>query len=298
MIKRTILIFALVLNVAAVSAQTTTPVSIEGHRGARGYLPENTIPSFILAIEQGADTIEIDVVVSKDKKVVVSHEPWFASTIASAPNGSRITKEDERNHNIFKMTYDEVKKYDVGAIGNKDFPEQVPLPIYKPLLTDVFRAIEKYTKDRGIAAVKYNIEIKSNPQGDNEFHPAVEEFVELVLKDVSEFPIAKRVIIQSFDVRPLQIIKKKETGVELSYLVSNRDTIEANIKKLGFIPDTFSPHFSLLTKELVKYCRDNNMKLVPWTVNTIEDLQKVKMFGPDAVITDYPDRAVKVFRNK
>lgn len=297
MIKWTVLIFTLIFQVAVVSAQTT-PVSIEGHRGARGYLPENTIPSFILAIEQGADTIEIDVVVSKDKKVVVSHEPWFASTISTAPNGSRIAKETEREHNIYKLTYEEVKKYDVGAIGNKDFPEQVPLPIYKPLLTDVFAAIEKYTKDRGIAPVRYNIEIKSNPQGDDVFHPGVEEFVELVLRDIADFGLEKRVIVQSFDVRPLQIIKKKKAAVELSYLVSNLDGIEKNIEKLGFVPDTYSPHYSLLTKELAKYCRDNGMKLVPWTVNALEDLKKVKEFAPDAVITDYPDRAVKVFRVK
>lgn len=286
----------LLVSLVSVPAQTKQ-VSIEGHRGARGYLPENTIPSFILAIEQGADTIELDVVVSKDKKVVVSHEPWFASTISTTPDGGPISKENERDHNIYKMTYDEIRKYDVGVIGNKDFPEQIAMPIYKPLLADVFRIIEKYVKDRGIPAIRYNIEIKSDPKGDNVFHPGIDEFVELVLKDVSSAGLEKRAIIQSFDVRPLQVIRKRNVGVELAYLVSNRDTIEDNIKKLGFTPDTYSPHYSLLTTELAKYCRDKGMKLVPWTVNTIEDLKKVREFGLDAVITDYPDRAVKVFRS-
>ena len=169
-----IIAILLVLTISvAVSGQGSGLVSIEGHRGAKGYFPENTVPSFILAIEQGADTIELDVVISSDKKVVVSHDHWFSAAFSTTPDGVRITRETERNHNIYKMTYDEVKRYDVGGVGNAGVPEQVAFKIHKPLLTEVFATIEKYTKDRGLPPVRYNIEIKSNPQGDGVFHPEI-----------------------------------------------------------------------------------------------------------------------------
>jgi glycerophosphoryl diester phosphodiesterase len=104
--------------------------------------------------------------------------------------------------------------------------------------------------------------------------------------------------IQSFDVRPLQIIRKIDPSIKLALLVGNKDGIEKSIEKLGFKPESYSPHFSLLDDATVKYCRENGIKLVPWTVNELADLEKVKAFKPDGVITDYPDRAVKVFRGQ
>lgn len=279
-------------------SQTERLFSIEGHRGARGYLPENTVPSFIKALEQGADTLELDVVVSGDNKVVVSHEPWFSSVISVDPMGTRITKETERDQNIYKMSYDEIKRYDVGSLGNVGFPEQVKMKAVKPLLTEVFEAAEKYAKEKGIGPVRYNIEIKSTPQGDNVFHPVPELFTKLVIDDIRKHKLQAQVIIQSFDVRPLQILNKTSPDIPLALLVSNDHGIAANLDKLGFTPDTYSPIFSLLTTELVEYCRKRNMKIVPWTVNDIADLERMKEFDLDGIITDYPDRAVQVFRPK
>ncbi len=280
----------------AIFPQTERFVSIEGHRGARGYLPENTIPSFIKALEQGADTLELDVVISKDNKVVVSHEPYFSSVISTDPKGKPISKETEREHNMYKMSYVEIKRYDVGMIGNVGFPEQVKMKAVKPLMTDLFKAVEKYAKQNKLEPVRYNIEIKINPQGDGVFHPAPKAFADLVLADVKKHKLEKQVIIQSFDVRPLQELRKTAADIPLALLVSNTNGIEKNIELLGFTPDTYSPHFSLVTKELVDYCRKNNMKIVPWTINEIADLERMKTFDLDGVITDYPDRAVKIFR--
>lgn len=276
--------------------QTSRFVSIEGHRGSRGHLPENTIPSFLLAIDQGSDTLELDVVVSKDKKIVVSHEPWFSHLISTGPNGEPITKETERDHNIYKLTVAEIAKYDVGSIGNVGFPGQKPLKVAKPLMTEMFKAVEKYVKDKKLKPVRYNVEIKSNPAGDGTFHPAPEEFAKLVLADIKKHKLEKRVIVQSFDVRPLQEIKKTSPNISLALLVSGNERLTEKLDSLGFVPDTLSPHFSLVNEELVKLCREKGMKLVPWTVNEITDLEKMKTFDLDGIITDYPDRAVKVFR--
>lgn len=288
-------ILVAILLAFGVFAQSKT-VSIEGHRGARGHLPENTIPSFIKAIELGADTIELDVVISKDKKVVVSHEPWFSYFIATAPNGEKITRENEKQHNIYAMNYVEVKKYDVGSRGNVQFPMQVPMKIHKPLLSEVFDAIDKYTKSKRLPLVRYNIEIKSNPAGDGTSHPDPAEFASLVMAEIIKHKMANRVKVQAFDVRPLQEIKKLWPKQGLALLVGTKEPIETSMERLGFNPDTYSPHFSLVDQLVVDYCKANKIKLVPWTVNEIADLEKMKRFPIDGIITDYPDRAVRVFR--
>jgi glycerophosphoryl diester phosphodiesterase len=103
------------------------------------------------------------------------------------------------------------------------------------------------------------------------------------------------VIVQSFDPRQLQELRKLPVQMPLALLVSNKDGIEKNIERLGFVPDTYSPHFMLLDAATVEFVQKNGMKLVPWTVNEIADLEKMKTFKLDGIITDYPDRAVKVF---
>jgi glycerophosphoryl diester phosphodiesterase len=296
--KSTILLFLILSFAINAIPQTVRFVSIEGHRGARGYLPENTIPSFKLAIDQGSDTIELDVVVTKDKKVIVSHEPWFSSVISLDPQGKKIAKESEREHNIYKLTFAETKKYDVGSIGNAGFPEQKPIKVNKPLLTEVFKEIEKYTKAKKISPVRYNVEIKSNPEGDGTFQPPPAEFAALVMADIAKYKLQDRVIIQSFDVRPLQELKKSYPKATLALLVGNPEGPEKNLEKLGFIPDTYSPHFSLVNEALVKFVREKGMKIVPWTINEVADLERMKTFDLDGIITDYPDRAVKVFRTR
>lgn len=289
-------ILAFLICTSFVTSQTATPVSIEGHRGARGYLPENTIQSFIMALELGADTLELDVVISKDRKVVVSHEPWFSSVISLDPNGRRIERSKERENNIFLMTYAEIRKWDVGSLGNPAFPEQKQIKAYKPLLSEVFKDVDKFTKSRKLPLARYNIEIKVETDGDGKFQLPPAEFAALVLKEIKKAKMDSRVKVQSFDVRALQEVRKLDTSMKVALLVGNKDGIEKSIERLGFIPDSYSPHFSYLDKATIKFCRENGIKLVPWTVNEIADMEKMKAFGPDGIITDYPDRAVKVFR--
>ena len=293
--KKLLLIILLLFSVNNF-AQTVENFDIEGHRGARGLAPENTIPSFLKALEYGVNTLELDVVISADKKVVVSHEPWFSHIISLDPNGKPIAKEKEKENNIYKLTYAEIKKFDVGSIGNKDFPEQQKMKVHKPLLKDVFDSVQKYLKKNKLKQVRYNIEIKSNEAGDNIFHPAPAVFAKMIYDEILKNKMEKNVIVQSFDVRPLQELKKLPVKLPLALLVGNKEGIEKSLGKLGFQPDTYSPHYSLVDTELVKYCRDRNMKIVPWTVNETADLEKMKTFNLDGIITDYPDRAVKIFR--
>jgi glycerophosphoryl diester phosphodiesterase len=279
-----------------VRAQTTRPFEIEGHRGARGLVPENTIPSFIKALEFGVGTVELDVVVSRDNRLVVSHEPWFSSVITLDPQGRPIPAEKQKEYNLYRMTYDEIRRYDVGSLGNQDFPEQRKMKVSKPLLVDVFREVGKYAKKNKLAPVRYNIEIKSAPEGDGVFHPSPNVFAKMVYDEIVRAKMERQVIVQSFDVRPLQELKKMPLALPLALLVGNKDGIEKNLDRLGFLPDTYSPHFSLVDAETVRYCREKNIKIVPWTINEIADLEKMKTFDLDGIITDYPDRAARVFR--
>src|SRR5688572_27411733 len=186
------------------SAQYIPKFDVQGHRGARGLKPENTIPAFLLAIDSGVTTIELDVVVTKDKEVVVSHEPWMSAAICLDPAGSPLQPKDEKKFNIYQLTYEEVKQFDCGSLGNKDFPKQEKVATSKPLLSEVIGAVENHIKSYASYEVDYNIEIKSSPQGDKKFHPPVEEFSDQVYELVDQYLPLERIVIQSFDFRVLK----------------------------------------------------------------------------------------------
>lgn len=268
---------------------------IEGHRGCRGLMPENSIPAFLKAVELGVNTLELDVVVSQDRQLVVSHDHFFAADFTLDPEGKRILPEQQTEHNLFRMNYAEIKKYDVGSIGNPKFPEQAKVKTYKPLLSEVFKETQKYIKEHRLPQVRYNVETKSAPAGDNINHPAPAVFARLLYDEIIKNKMQQHVTIQSFDVRTLQEFKKYPVKLPLGLLVENQDGVQRNIERLGFQPDVYSPHFRLVDEQTVTYCREKGIKIVPWTINEISDLERMKKFDLDGVITDYPDRALKVF---
>lgn len=189
---------------------------VQGHRGSRGLKPENSIPAFITALDSGVTTIEMDVAITKDKQIVVSHEPWMSAAICQCA-GKEITSKNEMKFNIFQMTYDEVKQWDCGSKGNARFPEQEKMITGKPLLRDVILAVENHVKNYTKYEVDYNIEIKSLPDGDEKFHPKPEEFSEMVYALLDQYLPMERVVIQSFDFRVLKYWHKsiRKSGWQL-----------------------------------------------------------------------------------
>ena len=261
----------------------------QGHRGAMGLVPENTIPSMIKALELGVNTLELDVVISKDKKVVVSHEPYMSALFSSKPDGTPVLPGEAKSFNLYRMTYEEIRQWDVGARGNERFPRQVPLKVYKPLLHDLIDSVEKHVELNNLPLPFYNIEIKSTRQGDTIFHPLPSEFVNLVMEVVNYHQLATRVIIQSFDTRPLVIMREKFPEITLSLLVANLKGIERNIELLGFTPDIYSPFYKLVRPGLVREARAKGMKIIPWTVNDVNAMVRLIKLGVDGIISDYPD---------
>ena len=308
---RNILLVLTLLLTLSLSAQVYIPkFDIQGHRGARGLRPENTIPAFLMALDSGVTTIELDVAITKDKQVVVSHEPWMTAEICLDRDGKEILKQDETKHNIYQMTYNDVKQYDCGSKGNVRFREQQKMKIFKPLLADVIIAVENHIKNFSTYEVDYNIEIKSLPAGDNKFHPSTEEYSELVFSLVDQYIPLERLVIQSFDFRVLKYWHKNHPEVRLAALVENKKSVDQNLNALGFIPSIYSPDFKLLTNESLNYLHtkivtqpeltdkklpiaSHKLRVIPWTVNEIDDMLILKGIGVDGFITDYPNRAAK-----
>src|SRR5687767_14515824 len=166
MMYRVLFLAALTVMALTVSAQYIPKFDVQGHRGARGLLPENTIPGFLLALDSGVTTIELDVVVTKDKRIVVSHEPWMSPAICLDPAGNPLKPKEEKKFNLYQLTYDEVRQFDCGSLGNTNFPQQKKMVVSKPLLSEVIAAVENHIKSYASYKVDYNIEIKSSPEGD------------------------------------------------------------------------------------------------------------------------------------
>jgi glycerophosphoryl diester phosphodiesterase len=282
--------------------QTNTPTfDIEGHRGCRGLMPENTVPAFLKALDLGVTTLEMDVVISKDRQVVVSHEPYFNAAFSIAPNGIPVDKKEQKKRVLYQMDYADIKRYDVGSNGNPAYPEQQKLSAYKPLLSEVIEQAEAYRKIKNLPPFSYNIEIKSEPSEYNRSQPEPVEFCELVQTILKKHLSAERVnsdhvVIQSFDFAMLTQWKKgMDAGqyprVRLSALVENLRSPKKNLEELGFKPDVYSPNFRLLSKAKIDQLHQQGIQVIPWTVNQRNDMERLKKWGVDGLITDYPDRA-------
>ncbi len=287
----------LLISFFSIHVATAQDLDIQGHRGCRGLMPENTIPAFLKALALGVTTLELDVVISKDKKVVVSHEPYLSHQICLAPDGSAIREEEAKDYNLYQMAYAEIQRYDCGSKQPLRFPEQQNFSVHKPLLSDVFDTVEQQFTSQHLPPIHDNIEIKSSPQGDGSFHPAPEEFVELVMEVIkSKHLQADRIIIQSFDIRPLQYMRKKYPEMPLALLIENNDTAEKNLERLGFVPEIYSPYYSLVNEPLIEFAHGKGMKIIPWTINEYDDIRQVLGKKVDGIITDYPDRVLQVMR--
>ncbi len=263
----------------------------EGHRGCRGLMPENTIAAMLKAIDLGVTTLEMDIVFTKDGEAILSHEPFFNHEITTKPDGSFIKEKEEKQYNIYNMTYTEVKRYDVGLKPHSLFPEQKKLAVYKPRLADLIDSVEKYIADKKLKKVLYNIETKTMPATDNIYHPAPAAFVDMLMKVIMEKGIEKRVIIQSFDIRTLQYLHEKYPSMKTALLAEadNKSSFRKQLKDLGFIPTIYSPEFLLVNDALIKDCHDKKIKIIPWTVDDKNKITELKKLGVDGIITDYPN---------
>ncbi|HET6996055.1 MAG TPA: glycerophosphodiester phosphodiesterase [Chitinophagaceae bacterium] len=263
----------------------------QGHRGCRGLMPENTWPAMKLALDLGVTTLEMDVVFTKNKEAVLSHEPWFGHEITTKPDGTYMGEREERKFNIYWMTYEDVKTFDVGMKPHPRFPNQQKMKAVKPLLKDIIDSVKQYMKTSKRPFPYFNIETKCLPMGDKVFHPEPAEFVELLMAVLKGAAIEDYVIIQSFDFRTLQYLHEHYQGMKTAMLIEDYDKrgLDEQIKALGFNPTIYSPAFELVDESLIKKCHKQQIKVIPWTVNDKKEIDRLKKMGVDGIISDFPD---------
>lgn len=267
-------------------------IDVQGHRGCRGLMPENTIPAFLKAIDLGVTTLELDVVVTKDNIVLVSHEPFMNPEICLDINGNEIPANGGEAYNIHKMTLDSIKQYDCGIKTHPRFPNQEKIKVTKPILDEVIKESKKLNPN-----IKFNIEIKYEPSYKDIFAPNPTQFVSLVLKVLKKNNALELTNLQSFDLSILEEIKKQAPNMVVALLVDENENIIVKTSKLSYKPEIISPYFKLLDEESVKNLHDKNFKIIPWTVNSNEELQQMIDLKVDGIITDYPDRLIALLKD-
>ena len=256
-------------------------ILVHGHRGARAMRPENTIPAFQYAIEAGADVLEMDVAVTKDNVLVISHDPHINRQICQGPQPGIA---------IRQLTFAELREYDCGALKNPHFPKQQPVPGTRiPTLGEVLSLGEGNN-------VQFNIETKSFPDHP-ELTPPPDIFAMMMLKVIREHHMESRSIVQSFDFRTLHEMKRLDRSIRLSALWEGAPRPFTDIAK-DAMAGIVSPEFHLATPEEVKAAHAAGLQVVPWTADTPEDWQKLIDAGVDAIISDDPAALIAYLKSK
>jgi glycerophosphoryl diester phosphodiesterase len=299
---RNLLIFIALLACVQCGQQSTSDVSdeggsldLQGHRGMRGLFPENSILGFLKALELGVNTLELDIVMSGDTQLVVSHEPFISSAICQYPGGKQIPKEMEKELNMYHMTYQEIKAFDCGSLFNNDFLLQEKSRISKPLLTEVLDTVEQVATAKG-QLIHYNIELKSELALEGIYHPEVAVFCQVAYQAINDQVDWRRITIQSFDFRILRYFNRHYPEVQLALLIENELSWELNIDSLGFKPEIYSCDYALLSAETISELQEINMKVIPWTVNDSIDMRQLIHWGVNGLITDYPNIALQILK--
>ena len=285
---------------------------IQGHRGARGLAPENTIEAFSTALSIGVTTLELDVGMTRDGVLVTHHDEWLNPDITRGPDGAFLS---HRGPAIYSITLEELKRYDVGRLKPRTayahlLPEQRPRDGARiPTLAEVFELVRQVRATH----IRFNIETKLTPTSGSDA-PDPELFAKAIAAAVRDAGLTERVSIQSFDWRTLVVLRRVEPGIRRVCLTSERsdqDTIERG--KPGVSPWTagldidefcgsvprlvaavdcsvWSPAFEDLTSEQVAEADSLGIRVIPWVVNEPDQIERLLGMGVTGIITDYPNR--------
>jgi glycerophosphoryl diester phosphodiesterase len=287
---------------------TAQALDIQGHRGARGLAPENTLPAFARALSLGVSTLEMDCAITKDGVVVVSHDPALNPEITRGRDGRFL---EHTGPAIWSLSYAELQRYDVGRLKPgtayaKRWPEQRPVDGTRiPRLADVFALVKK----SGNETVRFNIETKISPLEPGQT-TGPEDFARKLVAAIRASGMAQRATIQSFDWRTLAVVQKEAPEIATVYLTVEKgfmDNIQAQgtspwtagirFRDYGSVPRmvkaaggaVWSPYLGDLTSETVKEAQSLGLKVVVWTANNPANMRRVIEWGVDGIISDRPD---------
>jgi glycerophosphoryl diester phosphodiesterase len=264
---------AAILFIAMTIVESAAPkkILVHGHRGARSRVPENTIPAFEYAIQAGADFIELDLAVTKDNVLVVSHDPILHAPMCRGPREGAVIRE---------LTFAEIQQWDCGALKHPQYPDQKPVPGTRmPSLDQVLGLASRGT-------FGFNIETKLSVKNP-EYTPPPEEFARLVLEQIRKHGVEKRAIVQSFDFRTLRAMRRLAPEIRLAALIDKDERDFVTVAREAEA-DIIAPHYSLVTREKTAAAQRAGVPVVPWTANLPEQWEKLAEAGVDAIISDDP----------
>lgn len=260
-------------------------LDVQGHRGARGHLPENTLPAFSLAIEMGVNTLELDVGITRDGVVVVHHDRRLNPDVARGPDGQWVRWPTPTIHSL---SFAELEAYDVGRLrpGSEyasRFPHQQPVDGTRiPRLADLFSLARK-------TSVRFNIELKVLPTHPDETL-APEPFARAAIAEVRKAGMEQRSTLQSFDWRAVKVAEREAPEIATAYLTEARSSDVGKVRAAG--AKTWSPDYRALTRRMLDEAHAAAMRVVVWTVNEPSDIARMIDWGVDGIISDYPDRVI------
>ncbi|MEE9903850.1 glycerophosphodiester phosphodiesterase family protein [Chlorobium sp.] len=266
---------------------------IQAHRGARAFFPENTIPAFRGAVDLGIRVIELDVVVSRDHRLVVSHDPWIGGPLCAGSDGKPLGCSEKERRLIYRMDYDEIAQFECG-MADPSFPLQRTVPAVRPLLSDVLQQIDAGRHADEFQPVIFNIELKSWSEGDGRLHPAPGPYADIFSELIAHCAAASRVRVQSFDRRLLTEVWRRSNDLVFGLLAEDFSHFDPFPWEPGFVPAYVNPYFQLLSPELVDALHAKGSLVIPWTVNRVEDMLAMKCMGADGIITDHPELALRL----
>lgn len=257
--------------VAALEGAGGAAVLVHGHRGARAARPENTMAAFEYAIQAGVDVLELDLSVTRDRVLVVSHDP-----VLKAP----VCRGNRAEATIFELTLEEVKQWDCGSVRNPAFASQQPVPEARvPALSEVLALAPR-------GAFQFNIETKIDPRFPT-LTPAPQEFARLVLAEIRKFHLESRVMVQSFDFRTLHEMHKLDPAIRTVALYAGPPKSLVEIAREAGTK-IVSPEHRLVTRQAVAEAHAAGLRVVPWTANSPADWARLIEAGVDEIITDDP----------
>jgi glycerophosphoryl diester phosphodiesterase len=317
-------------TLAAAQAPVKPSFDLQGHRGARGLAPENTLPAFAKALSIGVTTLEMDAAITKDDVVVISHDPAFNPNITRSADGQWL---EGRGPLIKDLTWDELRRYDVGRLKPdthyaRAFPEQSPIDgTHKPRLSDVFDLVQR----SGSKDVQFDIETKVFPLAPQDTLPP-EVFTRRLIAEIRKAGMEKRTMIQSFHWRTLQVVKQEAREMRTVHLTAQQKfldnictgpnagnpavapadcgpsawTAEFQLKDLGSVPkmvkaaggDIWSPYFGDLDAAKRAEAKALGLVVVPWTVNDPAQIERMLDLGVDGIISDRPDRVREAMKSR
>jgi len=246
-----------------------------GHRGLRGYYPENSIKGFIESLKNDLNELELDVVMTKDSQLVINHDTYI---------NSKICESFTENMSICDLDYKTIKEISCGNMQNSNFPIQKRYKYSIPTLSQLLDTISKLNYNN----VNYYVEIKSTQLYHSKNRPSSQLLVSELIESFKSNDKLDKLIVQSFDSEIINEVSSRSDSIQTCFLVKNIWSVNRNLSKLKVDPDYYALYHRFFTKSKVEELDDMDIKSLAWTVNRFDHMKRLSCIGVNKIMSDYP----------